>query len=68
MRDIIGQVVILTVSDADRSAAWYHDLLGIEETGRYVQPDGRVTLDPGIFSEFRAGLDHLEFFWSAPRF
>jgi len=77
--DIIGQVVILTVRDADRSAAWYCDLLGTEETSRYVQPDGHVALvhlaeprsgvelclvghsaDPGIFSEFRAGLDHLE--------
>lgn len=80
MPDIIGQVVILTVSDADRSAAWYCDLLGTQETSRYVQPDGHVALvhlaeprsavelclvahdaDPGTFSEFRAGLDHLEF-------
>jgi catechol 2,3-dioxygenase-like lactoylglutathione lyase family enzyme len=80
MPDITGQVVILTVTDAGRSAAWYCDLLGAEETGRYVQPDGRVALvsiiepgsrlelclachdaDTGSFSEFRAGLDHLEF-------
>jgi len=80
MPDITGQVVILTVTDAGRSAAWYCDLLGAEETGRYVKPDGRVALvsitepgsgmelclachdaDAGSFSEFRAGLDHLEF-------
>jgi catechol 2,3-dioxygenase-like lactoylglutathione lyase family enzyme len=80
MPDIIGQVVILTVSDADRSAAWYCDVLGAEETSRYVQPDGHLALvhlaephsgvelclvdhgaDPGTFSEFRTGLDHLEF-------
>jgi glyoxylase I family protein len=44
MPDIAGQVVILTVSDADRSTAWYRDLLGMEETSRYVQPDGHVAL------------------------
>ena len=38
MPDIAGQVVILTVTDAGRSAAWYCDLLGAQETGRYVQP------------------------------
>lgn len=38
--DIIGQVVILTVSDADRSAAWYCALLVAQEVGRYVEPDG----------------------------
>jgi glyoxylase I family protein len=42
--DIIGQVVILTVSDAGQSAAWYTALLGAQETGRYVQPDGHVAL------------------------
>jgi glyoxylase I family protein len=80
MPDIIGQVVILTVGNADRSAAWYRDVLGAEEASRYVQPDGHVELvrliqpdnsvelclvdhgtDHGRFSEFRAGLDHLEF-------
>ena len=80
MPDITGQVVILTVTDAGRSAAWYCDLLGAQETGRYVRPDGHVALvsitepgsgmelclachgaDAGSFSEFRAGLDHLEF-------
>jgi glyoxylase I family protein len=78
--DINGQVVILTVTDADRSAAWYCDLLGAEETGRYLQPDGLVAIvsitepgsrielclachgaDAGSLSEYRAGLDHLEF-------
>lgn len=44
MPDIAGQVVILTVSDVDRSAAWYCDLLGMEETSRYVQPDGHIAL------------------------
>jgi catechol 2,3-dioxygenase-like lactoylglutathione lyase family enzyme len=80
MPDITGQVVILSVTDADRSAAWYCDLLGAEETGRYVQPDGHTALvsiteprsrlelclachgaDAEMFSEFRTGLDHLEF-------
>jgi glyoxylase I family protein len=77
---ITGQVVILTVSDADQSAAWYRGLLGVQQTSRYVQPDGHTALvhltephsgvelclvahrpNPGTFSEFRAGLDHLEF-------
>jgi glyoxylase I family protein len=44
MPRMAGQIVILTVSDADRSAAWYRDLLGMDETGRYVQPDGHVAL------------------------
>lgn len=80
MPGVIGQVAVLTVRDAGRSAAWYCELLGAKETSRYVQPDGRVALvhlaeprsglglclvshseDPGTFSEFRAGLDHLEF-------
>jgi catechol 2,3-dioxygenase-like lactoylglutathione lyase family enzyme len=39
--DITGQVVILTVSDAARSAAWYSELLGLAEVGRYAEPDGR---------------------------
>lgn len=80
MPDIIGQVVILTVRDAERSAVWYCDVLGAEVASRYVQPDGRVELvclarpdsnvelclvdhggEPGLFDEFRTGLDHLEF-------
>jgi glyoxylase I family protein len=44
MPEIAGQVVVLTVTDAERSAAWYCDLLGMEETSRYVEPDGRVAL------------------------
>ncbi len=44
MPRIAYQVVILTVSNADRSAAWYCDLLGMDETSRYVQPDGHVAL------------------------
>jgi glyoxylase I family protein len=44
MPDIIGQVVILTVSDAERSAAWYCDVLGAEVASRYVRPDGHVEL------------------------
>ncbi len=44
MPRIAGQVVILTVSDADQSATWYCDLLGMEETSRYVQPDGHIAL------------------------
>jgi glyoxylase I family protein len=35
-------VVILTVTDVERSAAWYVELLGMREVGRYVDPDGRV--------------------------
>ncbi len=44
MPDIIGQVVVLTVSDAGRSAAWYCKVLGVEEASRYVQPDGHLAL------------------------
>jgi catechol 2,3-dioxygenase-like lactoylglutathione lyase family enzyme len=39
---ITGQVVILTVSSVVKSAAWYGGLLGMEERGRYVRPDGHV--------------------------
>lgn len=82
MPEITGQVIILTASNADRSAAWYCSVLGWEQGDRYVQPDGHVQqvslADPrsglqlclvyhkagaGVFDEFRAGLDHLEF-WS----
>lgn len=80
MPAIIGLFIILTVNDADRSAGWYCEVLGLEEAGRYVRPDGHVAqvnltdpksgvelclvghdADSGVFSEFRAGLDHLEF-------
>lgn len=42
MPDITGQVVILTVSNIGRSAAWYRDLLGFAESGRYRGPDGHT--------------------------
>ncbi|BAK35901.1 hypothetical protein MLP_28870 [Microlunatus phosphovorus NM-1] len=38
---LTGQiVVILTVNDADRSAAWYGRLLGAAESSRYSSGDG----------------------------
>jgi glyoxylase I family protein len=40
--EVIGQDIILTVSNADRSAAWYRNLLGWREGSRHVQPDGHV--------------------------
>jgi catechol 2,3-dioxygenase-like lactoylglutathione lyase family enzyme len=30
----------LTVRDVDRSAAWYHEVLGFERTGEYRATDG----------------------------
>jgi glyoxylase I family protein len=51
MPDIAGQVLILTVTDVDRSAAWYRELLAMSETGRYVEPEGHVAqvclVEPG---------------------
>ena len=82
MAAITGRlVVILTVRDPEASAAWYAELLGMTERGRYVHPDGRLgqvcLAEPAsglaiclvghaanqgeAFSEFRTGLDHLEF-------
>jgi glyoxylase I family protein len=55
MPDIAGQVVILTVSDVDRSTDWYCRLLGMEETSRYVQPDGHVAL--AHLAEPRSGVE-----------
>ena len=55
MPDIAGQVVILTVSDVDRSAAWYCGLLGMGETSRYVEPDGHVAL--AHLTEPRSGVE-----------
>lgn len=38
---LTGQiVVILTVSDASRSATWYQELLGAAESSRYSSTDG----------------------------
>lgn len=43
MAIITGEIVVnLTVSDPERSAAWYASLLGLVETNRYAHPDGRV--------------------------
>lgn len=43
MPGITGEViVILTVTDPERSSAWYCELLGMQEQGRHVQPDGHV--------------------------
>ena len=75
--------VELTVSDADRSAAWYQQVLGFDVVllstdepdffkGRVIsllRPDINLGIglvqhekaEPGGFSEFRVGLDHLAF-------
>jgi glyoxylase I family protein len=53
--EIAGQIVILTVNDADRSAAWYRDLLAMEETSRYVEPDGHVEVVS--LAEPRSGME-----------
>lgn len=43
MPDITGEfIVVLTVTDPARSAVWYGDLLGMQEEGRHVRPDGHV--------------------------
>jgi glyoxylase I family protein len=55
MSEIVGQIVILTVSDADRSAAWYGELLGWRESSRYVQPGGDV--QQVCLTDPRSGLD-----------
>lgn len=40
---LTGQiVVILTIRDADRRAAWYQQLLGAAESSRYSSPDGTL--------------------------
>lgn len=82
MPSISGRVEVnLTVRDPARSAAWYVDLLGLDELYDYTGEDGQmryVALIEPIsqlvlclvghrahpaegFSEFRTGLDHLEF-------
>jgi glyoxylase I family protein len=70
----------LTVSDAQRSAAWYREALGLLQLYETESPDmfpghqinmfdpssgliiGMIQHEraqPGAFSEFRVGLDHL---------
>ena len=69
--------VILTVSDAERSRAFYGDLLGFETTVLQAGPDGgffftsggvmffvyasQKPIEDDRFNEFRIGLDHLSF-------
>jgi len=69
--------VILTVSDAERSRAFYQDVLGFEPRVLQPGPSGRFAFRSGgvgfffythnrtasgdRFSEFRVGLDHLAF-------
>jgi glyoxylase I family protein len=55
MVGITGEiVVILTVLDPERSAAWYARLLDLRESGRYVHSDGRV--GQVCLTEPRSGL------------
>lgn len=82
MPSITGRVEVnLTVRDPARSAAWYAELLGMQERYDFVSADGHMryiclfepsselvlclvghATNPGEpFSEFRTGLDHLEF-------
>jgi glyoxylase I family protein len=77
-----GRVEVnLTVRDPARSAAWYSELLELEQRYDFTAPDGRMRYialaetrsafvlclvghdgnDGQPFSEFRTGLDHLEF-------
>ena len=66
--------IVLTVSDAERSRAFYSDLLGFDVTvmkdgGFYFSNGGVLTfvfaspkpVPSDRFSEFRIGLDHLSF-------
>lgn len=69
--------VALTVSDAERSAAWYRALFGLTEvlrgddeivSYRVLAGDGVVVgvrryhqTDPDTFDELRVGLDHVAF-------
>jgi len=73
--------VNLTVSDPERSAAWYAELFGMQETYDFTSANGAMryiclveprsefvlclvghsTNQGEPFSEFRTGLDHLEF-------
>jgi glyoxylase I family protein len=79
---ISGRVEVnLTVRDPASSAAWYSELLGLEELYDFTGEGGRMRyialIEPNTefvlclvghqmhsgerFSEFRTGLDHLEF-------
>jgi glyoxylase I family protein len=79
---ITGQLEVnLSVRDPARSAAWYAQLLGMQERYDFTSSDGRMryiclieprsklvlclvghAANPGdALSEFRTGLDHLEF-------
>jgi catechol-2,3-dioxygenase len=62
--------VVLRVSDLDASAAWYRDVLGLEEfrrepTGRFVGMRAASGLQVGLFAGGPSGssgaLDHLAF-------
>lgn len=82
MPAITGRLEItLSVSDPERSAAWYAQLLGMDQTYDHTSADGSMRYiclveplsqfvlclvghaeNPGEkFSEYRTGLDHLEF-------
>ncbi len=51
----MGQTIVnLTVTDAARSAAWYRNLLGMDERDRYVMPSGHV--EQVVLIEPRTGL------------
>jgi len=79
---ISGRVEVnLTVRDPASNAAWYSELLGLEELYDFTGEDGRMRyialVEPNSqfvlclvghqehtgesFTEFRTGLDHLEF-------
>jgi catechol 2,3-dioxygenase-like lactoylglutathione lyase family enzyme len=69
--------IILTVSNAERSRSFYHDLLGFETVVLEDGPGGgfmftsggvmvffyasRHPIEGDRFNEFRIGLDHLSF-------
>jgi glyoxylase I family protein len=69
--------IILTVSNAERSRSFYHDLLGFETVVLEEGPNGgfmftsgevmvffyasRHPIEGDRFNEFRIGLDHLSF-------
>ena len=82
MPSISGRLEVnLSVRDPVRSAAWYTQVLGMQQRYDFVSADGRMgyicLVEPSselvlclvghatnsgeAFSEFRTGLDHLEF-------